>query len=116
MPSLAREPKPRCLRWLLLEKLGHVGRERERGGERREDGTKVKEGKKGNGEGARRVKGGERRGERGAPDKRKVQEVLERGKWKMRGGREGGDDLFFAEEVEDAEGYWDNKNDEIGGK
>lgn len=47
--------------------------ERERGGERRGDGTKVKESKKGNEEGARGVKGGERREERGAADKRKVQ-------------------------------------------
>lgn len=32
----------------------------------------------------------------------------------MRGGRKGGDGVFFGKEVDDAEGYWDDKNAERG--
>lgn len=84
MPSLAREPKPRCLRWLLLESRScrkrASGRERE-GGEKLEDGTKVEESKSKwrVGEEKQRTSGGDRRGVRGAADKRKAREVLEKG-------------------------------------
>lgn len=44
----------------------------------------------------------------------KCNEVLERGKWRVRGGRKGGDGVFFGKEVDDAEGYWDDKNAERG--
>lgn len=43
MPSAAREPKPRCLRWLLLENRSCREEDRGRGGgEKRDDGTNVK--------------------------------------------------------------------------
>ena len=59
----------------------------------------------------------EREEEREEQQKRgKCSEVLERGKWRMRWGRKGGDGVFFAEEVDDAEGYWNNKNAETGGE
>ena len=51
MPSLAREPKPRCLRWLLLETRSC---REDRGGR---DRTKVKESKKG-------MERGKKKGER----------------------------------------------------
>lgn len=60
MPSVAREPKPRCLRWLLPENRSCREKDGGRKGHKWEDGTKVKEKKmesgRGKAQGERREK------------------------------------------------------------